>query len=420
MAMVMAAKIPRMEPVTRRFNLRSRSLAVRRWRRAIAAIASTVLGGFATAHAVALALASSNPALAHRLAPFDGRITGALSLSTTVSAGSDADRQRASRLAQDALTAEPTAVTAVTALGLNADAHDDKKRARRLFVFAELLSRRSVAAQLWLIEDAVASGDIPGALRHYDISLRVSPETADFLFPVLAAASSDPEIAPPLIHTLSTKPLWGEPFLSYLANSALDPRLTVGVFAKVQRAGLTVPASARAKVINSLAARGEVDLVWAYYVANRPGANRRKSRDPDFSSNLEAPTQLDWMTVAGPGISVTRDPGNFAFSVPPSSGGALIQQLQFLPPGTYRLRGQTAGISQNKDARPYWLLTCYDGRELGRLELPNSDVSNGNFSGTIEVPPNCAMQMLAMVARPTGATVGSSGQINSIQVEPAI
>ncbi|MEP6786258.1 MAG: hypothetical protein ABI898_11025, partial [Sphingomonadales bacterium] len=127
--------------------------------------------------------------------------------------------------------------------------------------------------------------------------------------------------------------------------------------------------------------------------------------------------------VADPGISAMIEPhdrgGVFQFSAPPSLGGALIQQLQFLPPGDYVLKGQSKDIDQREGEGPFWQLTCYDGRALGRVEVPNSTQSNGNFSGRIVVPVGCGMQMLAMIARPSNGAMGSSGEITRVQLRPA-
>lgn len=67
----------------------------------------------------------------------------------------------------------------------------------------------------------------------------------------------------------------------------------------------------------------------------------------------------------------------FEFSAPTGAAGPLLQQWQVLPPGEYHLAGQSEGVEQTEEARPYWALTCANGRELGRLVLPNSAQAEG-------------------------------------------
>ncbi len=96
---------------------------------------------------LAFAMRIGNPALAHRLAPGDGRITGVLS---SVMAGPNAtsrERVQAGQLAQGALRQDPTAVLAVSTLGLNAQVRGDNAGAIRLFGYAEKLTRRDLQSQ---------------------------------------------------------------------------------------------------------------------------------------------------------------------------------------------------------------------------------------------------------------------------------
>lgn len=97
----------------------------------------------------------------------------------------------------------------------------------------------------------------------------------------------------------------------------------------------------------------------------------------------------------------------------------MLQQLQLLPPGSYRLSGHTIGIEQPAGALPYWTLRCQDGRELGRVEVPNSGVANGNFTGTFSVPAGCPVQTLVLMARSSDAIAGQSGQIDRAALMPA-
>jgi len=191
----------------------------------------------------------------------------------------------------------------------------------------------------------------------------------------------------------------------------------------LQATRVPVPDASSVALINRLLAARLFDDAWAYYAAARPGSDRRQSRDPAFTSAIEARSAFDWIAVNGFGGSVAILPdvrnGLFDFTISMGNGGTLLQQLQMLPPGNYVLEGHSIGIEQPTRSRPYWTLRCESGGEIGRVELPNSSQADGRFQGSIRVPIDCPVQMLALVARSTDDIGGVSGQIDRITIRPA-
>lgn len=383
----------------------------------LAAVA-TVLGYFAVTFSIAQVVVKQAPALAYRLAPYDGRITAAYATSLAGVNATPKDRARSDVLAKRALQQDPTAVSAVATLGINADVRGDKEAARRYFAYAQKLSRRDLRTQLFMIEDAVQRNDIRGALHQYDISLRVFPNMGDMLYPVLASASSDPAIRRELVKTLASKPMWSGSFVNYLAGNGPDPKSTATLFLDLRRAGVAVPQTARVGAVNALMTAKHFDAAWSYYAVFRPGVDRRSSRDPRFAADLEMPSQLDWTPINDGGLSTNIQGGIFDFAAPAGFSGPMLQQVQLLPPGSYRLRGHSIGIDQTAGTAPYWTLSCQGGRELGRVEVPNSGVANGKFAGTFSVPVDCPVQTLVLIARPSDEVTGLSGQFDRVELVP--
>lgn len=384
--------------------------------RASLALGAVVLGYAGVTFSLAQVLAKSNPAMAHVLAPRDGRITA---LYAALIAGPDAgvvDRARADRMARLALRQDPTAVVAVSTLGLSAQIGGDTAAARRLFAYAHNLSRRDLQTQLWMIEDAVGRNDIPGALRQYDIALRTMPGLGEMLFPVLTSAISDPAIRVGLVATLSRRPSWSADFISHLVQAPVVPRDTAALLLGVHRGGGAVSSTAQAKVIGALITAGNVQAGWDYYAAMHPGADPRRSRDPRFANVPDVPSPFDWAATGDGGVNAVLERGLLDFSAPASVGGPVVQQLQLLPPGRYQLIGHSEGIDQVDDARPYWVLTCQEGRELGRVAMPNSITAKGAFAGIFDVPADCPVQVLMLVARPSDSMDGLSGRIDHVEL----
>lgn len=387
------------------------------------AIAAAGLGYFSATHSLAYMIRGSAPERAHALAPWDGRITALLSEKLSGPYVTVADRRRASALAILALRQDPTAVAAVATLGINAQVLGDTARARQIFAYSEMLSRRDLRTRLWAIEDAVARHNVPGVLRSYDIALRTSRIAPDLLFPILSSAISDAGIRQALVTTLVKRPAWGDQFIDYVSGNGPDPRATVSLFEAIHSQGLNLPAESPAVLIRRLLDEGHVDDAWHFYASITPGVDYRMSRDPGFTANPISPTPFDWQPITDSGVSATIQRGEqggiFDFVVPPNLGGPLLRQTQLLPPGDYAIEGRSIGIDQADGALPYWALICGQGRELGRVTIPNSTQANGRFVGRFTVPVGCPVQQLQLVARPSEALSGLTGQIDDVRLRPA-
>ena len=406
-----------------RVSHRRRSLL--EWAGRIALVCGlAVLAYHSVAFSVVQVAAKSQPQAADARVFYDARLSAAHAAALMIPNATAVERARAGELSRIALRRDPTAVSAVATLGLVTLARGDTAHARHLLAYAQMLSRRNVQTQLWSIEDAVGRNDISDALRWYDIALRTKPALNEVLYPVLAQASRDATLRAALVHMLTGKPPWVDSYVGYLALQKDDPESTAALFTSLRARGVALPASAQVSVVNMLLDAGNVDKAWRYYVAIRPGADRKRARDPRFTALLDTSSAFDWTTRSDNGLSSsiqrTRDGGAFEFSAPASVGGPVLQQVQLLPAGIYRLSGHSDGIAQESRSLPYWVLTCRgDGRELGRVTMLNSAQAGGMFAGTLTVPANCPVQTLTLFAQTSDAIGGTSGQIDRVVLEPA-
>lgn len=391
--------------------------------RLVLAGAAGWIGYFSVMQSLAVVLPDDQLERAYSLAPNNGRIAARLSERLSGPESTSADRARAVRMAKAALQHDATAVEAVATLGLDALVRGDEASAKRMFAYSQILSRRDLRTQLWAIEDAVAREDIAGALKHYDIALRTKKNAPELLYPVLAGAVTDPVVRTGLTEVLEKKPLWADSFVDYAARNSSDPQATAALFRGLQRTQFPVSQNASNALIDVLIARNRLNDAWSYYSIIREGVERQKSRDSRFTAMLESPSLFDWMPINSTGISTAIQPdahgGVFDFAVSPSTGGLLLQQLQMLPRGDYLLQGHSTGVDQPPDSRPYWTLSCRDGRELGRLNLPNSSEVGGHFAGRFTVPPDCPAQVLAFLTRSSNEITGVAGQIDQVLLHPS-
>ena len=387
------------------------------------AVGMAVCGYLGLAASAANVVVKVDPARAHQFAPGNGVITATYA-QTLFTRRPTAEKDAPSvRLAREALRRNPTAVEALTVLGLHAQLRNDAARTARIFTYSNLLSRRELQPKIWAIEDAVTRGDIAAALRQYDLALRTSPEAQDLLFPTLTAALVEPQIRARLLRILATRPIWEESFIRYAASSGINPEGVLQFFAEGRQAGVVVPPDQRDDLINALFAAGKTDLAWKAYARVRRDARPDRSRDPNFALTADTRTTFDWQAGQDPSLSAAilksgDGTGILDFVVPPGMGGVLVHQTELLAPGVYRLTGQSKSINQPERSQPYWVLTCQSGRELRRIRVSNSAKDAGVFAGKFTVPQDCPVQNLSLVAVPSDDISGVSGQIVRAELVP--
>lgn len=404
--------------------MRRRSARTRRspleWAlRGVLAATAIAVGYVGSAYSLAQASRVTNVGRAFQVTSGNAQVRALYAQSLSGPQATAADRKRADGLARDALRRDPTAVVAASALGINAQARGDVAGARRYFAYAESLSRRDMQTQLWAIEDAVARDDVPGALKHYDVALRTSPRASSLLFPILGSAIADDAVRVALLQTLVRGTSWTPHFVNFVAGQGSEPKAAVKLFAALDRAGVPVSVEARVGLINSLIYKGLYPEAWTYYATNHRGAQPTASRDPRFQADAAKASLFDWTPIDASGITASLqagEGGGVDFAASPGVSGPMLQQMQMLPPGDYVLRGRSRDIDQAPDARPYWMLQCYKGRELGRLVLTNSTGNQGRFAGRFAVPVDCPVQILALVAVPSSAMTGLAGTIEHAEL----
>lgn len=396
----------------------------RRTRKFVLLALAVGLGYLAVKQSLATAIVVETPEVAYSLAPENGLIAGHFARVLATRSGYNGDRNRAHQLARRALLRDPTSVDAAVTLGLIAEVRGNETGAKTLFDYAQMLSRRDLQTELWAISDAIARNDIPATLLHYDIALRTSQTAPSLLFPVLANAIADSAIRLELAKRLRDQPAWTQKFISYLSTSEADPEAAAALLTRLPQYGVNVRAEDATRLIKNLIAGAKIDQAWSYYASFRSDAHRGESRDPDFLYQNQFPTPFDWVALNDSSISAAIQPsgeggGALTFSAPPSVGGTAARQVELFPPGTYILEGRSKDIDQPHEALPYWSLSCRDGQELGRSDIPSSILNKGHFGGRFAVPNNCPVQILALVIRPSSKLAGIEGQINFVKMRPA-
>ncbi len=318
--------------------------------------------------------------------------------------GSDADRATLIRARQDAIAAverEPASVQAVRTLAL-IDAQDNHlASANQLIDYAQTLSRRDLATEMYLIERFVQAGDINGALTHYDHALRTSRKSADVLMPVLTQAINEPSVRARLAELLLANPPWRYEFFSRVLTGASD----LGVLEDfIQQAGLRTgePGGAtftRQLLDRLIAARRYGEAFTAYRYATG-GAALPLVRDGGFETANAIPP-IEWWFSDDASLYAVREAvagagGRYALRIiaKDGGGGVAARQLLMLPVGHYRLTGRLGG-AEAEAAKVDIRLACAAGGQpiaTGTYTI-TGDVPRG-FDVPMTIARNCAAQWL--------------------------
>lgn len=390
-------------------------------RLALAAVALAA-GIFCATTGIANAVQRTDASAAYALAPWNGVVETAFANQLFTENPMRAAPSRASELAGSALMKDATSARALTVLGFQAELARDIELRDRIFAYSTRLSRRELRSQLWAAENAISQGDIVKALHHYDIALRTSGTARTLLFPTLTNALSEPLIRRHLLELLKTNPNWAPLFVNHASMTGPDFVAIADFFRAGRAIGLPLDDNMRASVVNGLLAQGQIEPAWAYYASFRPAVRRDRSRDFDFVHVADVRSGFDWVPGTQPGVSAallkTGNGGLLDFALASGTGGTVVSQRQMLPPGSYRLRGHSTPSDLPEASRPQWTITCDNGAEILRLDLPGGTGELVSFSRDFVVPEACRRQTLLLVARATDAIGGIAGQIQDAAIEP--
>lgn len=390
---------------------RSRSQAV------LILLAALALAALSIRTGIAAYYREDDPERALALAPNDARALMFRAEGMLIGGGTP-DLPGAAQLARRALQRDTTLGTPYRILGFEAEQRGDGAAAERLIGDAGKLSRRDLAAELWLINRSVARDDVPGALQNFDVALRASTLAAPILMPVLSQALAEPRIVDQLAPRLLKAP-WSAQFLTEaIATSKSLPGL-VRLAGRLQRLNAPLGPENMRQLVNRLVeehAFALVRLLRPITAGQLPPG--QYVNDPEFDRPGALPNFV-WTLGTTDGIDIIRkaDDGQgghgIGFGVEGDRAGEIARQLLTLSPGRYRLSiiGQS-NVTDGSQA-PTWSVTCADvPLALLHMEMV---AGRSRLVGGFDVPPACAGQLLVLVAKP-GAQRHATGSVDRVEI----
>lgn len=264
-------------------------------------------------------------------------------------------------LARESLQGEGYRVLAAAA-----DARGDKARAFALYEIAERRAPRDLQTLAWLTQRMLEQGRYAEALVRIDRILRMSPQRAAGIVPVLVKMARDPDFAAALATCLKESPPWRPAMLAGLRDGAAgDPVAEGRVLQFLQEQG-GLSEDEFAQWVDSLITQGRWGEAYARWLGTvtLPAQKLPWLFNGDFSQN---PTGrgFDWRLSQTPGVLVTFEPdagaqgmaAHLAF-MDRQVANAGIRHALVLPAGPYvlSLRMRAAGLRSALGLQ--WRLSC--------------------------------------------------------------
>jgi hypothetical protein len=282
---------------------------------------------------------------------------------------------------------------------------------------------------LWLIEDAVRRNDIPGALGHYDATLRASLGSHQLLIPVLVSATAERRIVPPLAALLRTDPPWRGAFLNAVVEGAPNADNLVQLMIMLGRPASPEEGQLMSRAINRLVGQNAFAPALRLYLmlAGRSPAGQLLRNGSFGRPNAYPP--LDWQFPEGTEIIVEQRPAPEAgqghrlyVQASTDARGPAARQLIFLAPGSYALSASSGRTDLPAPEGLAWQVSCADSPDVSLLD--QSAVPAGPATRTIRsafrVPTGgCTAQWLTLRIVAGDQPGGTGAWVGAVRIEPA-
>ncbi len=387
----------------------------------IVLLLATIGGWLSLALAISGITRTKNPQAALMLVPTESTALSARADQLLIANSTKASPQ-ISKLARRALMQQAMNAKALRLLGYAAEIQGDRQRALSIINMATSLSRREAGAQLWLIEYYAQANDTAKTLKHYDILLSTKPDAQALLYPRLSNAIEDREVRAALLpYVLRDRP-WITGFLSYAAGNSKDLTGLVDLIAEAK--GYPKNGSERdlaLGLIGRLISEKRFTAAQNIYLLV-PGARAARLTNPAFDANDRNAQfgAMGWQVSDNPDASgvfvAQKDKKEPALAVFANSATTqkVASRLLYLQPGSYSF---TAKISQ--------LATGDGGYIRFQMHCPANEVATPFWvsaadpkrpSSIIEIPADCPVQFLEIIASGGDGQQGLEAAISSIAI----
>ena len=308
---------------------------------------------------------------------------------------------------------------------LLAEASDRQHRredAFPLYRIAEHRAPRDLQTRAWLTERYLEQGEFEPALVQIDRILRMAPQRARSIQPVLAQLAEDPRFAEALAASLRQNPPWRVGMLAALRDPGTGNQVAAGrVMQALQNQGGLTPEE-YTHWLDSLIAQGRWGEAYARWSGSASKSSGRLSLV--YNGQFEQPPSgvgFDWRLRRVPGVLLQFEPGagasgqavylHFLDRRVPHAG---LEQPVLLSPGVYRLSVRMRAQGLRSELGLQWIVACQGAAGIaGRTEAIDGSFGWRTFEAEVVIPSTgCPGQWLRLVNPvPGGAAQRVTGQL---------
>jgi len=274
-------------------------------------------------------------------------------------------------------------------------------------LYADAMSRRDIPTQMWLIERNVAANNVPGALAHYGVALRVAPETSQQLFPILAAALNDPDLVLPITRLVRDGDSWRSQFLYFVNVNATNLPHLARLYLTLGRMGAPPAPVQTVALLSRMIQAGDLDSASSLYVQLDPRWRRddiAAQLNGGFDHEGDSPP-LGWEIADGAASRGDRPGagGNPALivNVPDADSNLSARRLMLLPAGAYRFTANIGRVDGAGQGRLRIALACREGGGPPSIIMAPIPPASGRIEGILQAT-GCRSQWLSIGAERIG------------------
>lgn len=377
--------------VSRNTSRVARELAVRVYSLAALCVSLSVL---LFAHALSSVTAKRDPSFALDLFPWNGEASEHLASDRFQAGLSDGEERGPA-----AKSALPEALEAFGSHPLSPDAHaiailssNDPIANSDALRLASALNRRDSNLQGLVLENAILSKDEGRAVVAIDQILRIHPEYAKELFPLLLDAFTQPGSVEAFVRYLNGSAPWHEDFYIFaLSSDAALPSLAQA------RASLGfLPQTFDQRLIERLI---KVDRIATAHSVYLKATGRPKSLGSDTLGWDSGFPPLDWRLEDRAGFRAQKslNSPNLELAVSPGKGGVVASRLLERSDGSYKVSVNIIGASTESFENLRLALRCKD--ETQAFEETQLQVGLNQWSLSASDQPACQYRFVELRAR---------------------
>jgi hypothetical protein len=361
------------------------------------------------------------PGIALQLMPHDAVANGVMADALGRGQITPARQAEIINLSKRALESSLLSPVAMRLLGFVAERQGNPTLARARLQAAAAISRRDIATQYWMINNAVARQDLTGALDHFDVVMRVSMAGRVRLFPILSDAVADPGFVSPLVRLFRKSPNWMTDFIVTTVQSGKATQTMAAIAQKLAPNGTSSDRIISAALSLRLMSEGRYAMMKRFLdspiaVAAGSGGSARAAVLEPLNESAGLPP-LSWTFGRTPALGAESTKAGISFFADSGHDGIVASRQLLMEPGRYRFQFRAHTTPSDAIGGIVWTMKCSPSSDTSLMTATISP-SAGLQGRDLTIPPSCPAPWIYLSIAPTenGPTV--TGQIDIARLMP--